>query len=221
MASRTPTSLQVKANASLHLSPLPASPCNRFASACSPSVACPHSHHPTPPAVSSVMQIPVPTSCPKCSLPIELGIAMCPHCSFDVAGYQENLRDAKCIIMTPKRFGTKSREAVLAKFDPPCDEALTEEEQDERTENLRRALRDMKHTYQAVVCPNCKHKARTQVFGGFAEWYDCPRCSKRSLRKSRLLFYIPKPDALTSSDLDVFLRRWAIVRGFTEWDEPL
>lgn len=144
-----------------------------------------------------------PEDCPKCKKAIPVEANECPRCQFSVAGHKENLRNAKCVLMT-REIPTQARiSAVLGPIFSGAD-ATSLEEEDDRNRRASLALRPLHNTYRDVTCPNCGHQAGTQTWVGKDQWYDCPNCSKRSFRQKHLLCYIPRPDALLSVDIGVF-----------------
>lgn len=220
--------------------------------------ACPHCGHPH----TSKAEPPPPkaadtTECPKCAANIKQAALVCPHCSFDVAGYRENIRDAKHTEMTPFAVNDQTKEQALAMVysqssgcmgwmmigvslviwivpiagwvaAPLClivgivtlISPVTGGKWADRTfnpEELKKkeaqALQRLQNAYQSVACPSCNHVEDDVTWEGPGGWFDCPQCARRLIRQESLLYYIPKPDALTSNSLKAFAEQQANARN--------
>jgi predicted RNA-binding Zn-ribbon protein involved in translation (DUF1610 family) len=54
--------------------------------------------------------------CPKCGSSVKAHAFVCPMCSFDLAGFRENLASAKCITITPMPINAKTKQQALSKI---------------------------------------------------------------------------------------------------------
>lgn len=79
------------------------------------------------------------------------------------------------------------------------------------TKKQNQALQRLQNSFQTATCPACGHADQVS-WEGPGGWLDCPKCAKRLLREDDLLFYIPKPNALTNPNLRAFAEQQANAR---------